>query len=239
MSVVSVSWNGSKRLIIHFESINALTVLDFSSYFCLIFSTDISLNPLSLLDFLKDIIKLLKDRKYTFGFELLNEPEVFEVSHYQKVGQYHDYMIKCLRKITDKLLFFCWALPHDVSDNPLLQAQTTPTIRDNVIYDGHSYPPSLERTLYFALIRLLMKNVSLYIGEFNSGYTKGTTLTQKQIYQYLKMFKKVGTCGWALWRWSYMEDLNIPAFNLTKVVKDSILPGRYFMYLINVLKNCH
>jgi hypothetical protein len=41
--VVRVSWNGSERLIVHFESINALTVLDFSSYFCLIFSTDIRL----------------------------------------------------------------------------------------------------------------------------------------------------------------------------------------------------
>jgi hypothetical protein len=46
------------------------------------------------------------------------------------------------------------------------------------------------------------------------------------------MFKRVGTCGWALWRWSYMEDLNIPAFNPTKVVKDSIQPGPYFITLL-------
>jgi hypothetical protein len=185
------------------------------------------------LDYLKDIIKLLKDRKYTFGFEVLNEPEVFEVSHYRKVGQYHDYMIKELREITDKPLFFCWALPRGVSDNPLLHVQTAPTIRDNVIYDGHSYPPSISRMIYFKLICLLMRNIPLYIGEFNSGYTNGSTLTQEQFSQYVKRFKNFGTCGWAFWRWSYIEDQNIPAFNLTKVINNRIQPGPNFKYFLD------
>ena len=69
---------------------------------------------------------------------------MFEISHYRKVGHYHDYMIKELRKLTDKQLLFCWALPHGVIDNPVLQALTRPTTKENVIYDGHSYPPSLS-----------------------------------------------------------------------------------------------
>jgi hypothetical protein len=44
------------------------------------------------LDYLKDIVKLLKNRKSTFGFQ------VFGVTHYVKVGRYHDYMIKQLRR---------------------------------------------------------------------------------------------------------------------------------------------
>ena len=43
------------------------------------------------LDYLKKIVNLLKDRKSTLGFEILNEPEVFSLSHYRKVGHYHDY----------------------------------------------------------------------------------------------------------------------------------------------------
>jgi hypothetical protein len=70
------------------------------------------------LDYLKravKLLKLLKHRKSTFGFEILNEPEVYSISHYRKVGHYHDYMIKELRKITEKPLFFCWALPRKVN----------------------------------------------------------------------------------------------------------------------------
>jgi hypothetical protein len=57
--------------------------------------------------YLKDIVKVLDNGKSTFGFEILNEPEVFRASDYMKVGQYHDYVIKELRKITRKPLLFC------------------------------------------------------------------------------------------------------------------------------------
>ena len=49
-----------------------------------------------------------------------------------------------------------------------------------------------------------MGDIPLYMGEFNSGFTPGTTLTQKQFSEYVKRFKKFRTCGWALWRWSYI-----------------------------------
>jgi hypothetical protein len=187
--------------------------------------------------YLKDIINLLKNRKSTFGFEVLNEPEIFNILHYRQVGKYHDCMISRLRKITDKPLLFCWVLSHMVIDNPLLQTLARPTKKDNIIYDGHPYPPSVTRMIYFRLISLLMRNIPLYIGEFNSGYSRGITLTEKQFSTYIRRFKSFGTCGCALWRWSYVEDRNIPAFNLAKVVKGVIQPGLYFNYFLNALKN--
>ncbi len=184
------------------------------------------------LEYLKKIVNLLKDRKSTLGFEILNEPEVFSLSHSRMVGHYHDYMIRELRKITDKPLLFCWALPHGVFDNPLLQALVRPSTKDNnIIYDGHAYPPSLSRMIYFKSITALMGNIPLYMGEFNSGYTNGTRLTQTQISEYIKRFRDFGVCGWALWRWSYIKDQNIPAFNLTNIVDNRIQPGTYFKYL--------
>jgi hypothetical protein len=58
---------------------------------------------------------------------------------------------------------------------------------------------------------------SVYWREFNSGFEKGTILTQKQIFQYIKRLNNFLNYGWALWRWSYVPDLNIPAFNLAKI----------------------
>lgn len=183
------------------------------------------------LDYLRNIVKRLDDHKSTYGFEVLNEPEVYRISDYRSVGRYHDYMIKELRKITNKPLMFCWALPRGkVIDNPLLQSLVSPAIRDNILYDGHSYPPSLSRMMYFRLISLLMGNIPIYMGEFNSGFTYGTTLTQEQLSEYVNRFRKFGIYGWALWRWSYREDRNIPAFNLTRIIDNRIQPGPLFKH---------
>ena len=75
-----------------------------------------------------------------------------------------------------------------------------------------------------------MGNISLYMGEFNSGFTNGTTLTQNQVYKYIERFKSFATYGCALWRWSYIQDQNIPAFNLTKIVDNRIQAGSSFKY---------
>lgn len=74
------------------------------------------------------------------------------------------------------------------------------------------------------------------MGEFNSGFTNGTTLTQNQIYETIETFKSFATYEWALWRWSYIQDQNIPPFNLTNIVDNRIQPEVYFNYLINATK---
>jgi hypothetical protein len=74
------------------------------------------------------------------------------------------------------------------------------------------------------------------MGEFNSGFTNATTLTQNQVYEYIERLKFFATYRWALWRWSYIQDHNIPAFNLTNIIDNRIRPGIYFNYLINATR---
>jgi hypothetical protein len=52
------------------------------------------------------VIKRLKDKNSTLGFEILNEPQVFRQVDFRKVGNYHDHIIKNISAITDKTLFF-------------------------------------------------------------------------------------------------------------------------------------
>jgi hypothetical protein len=189
------------------------------------------------LDYLSTVVKYINNRGSTFGFEILNEPEIFKLAHYRQVGKYHSYMLSDLRKITGKSLLFCWALPHGVIDNPASQALVRPTCTDNnIIYDGHAYPPSLSRMLYFKSIALMMGNVPIYMGEINSGFTENTVMTQDQVYEYLKRLKRFGSQGWAFWIWSYVHDYNIPAFNMVITDNNRIRPGIYFSYLANAIK---
>jgi hypothetical protein len=80
------------------------------------------------------------------------------------------------------------------------------------------------------------KKIPLYLGEFNSGYMKGNTLSESQIFEYIKRSKRFGTCGWAIWRWSYLQDQTIPAFNFAEIANDEIKPGVLFNYLVKALK---
>jgi len=186
--------------------------------------------------FLLKIVKLLDSRRSTFGFELLNEPAVFSFSHYRKIRTYYDYLIDNLRKVTNKPIFFCWAPPHGLVDTPIQQAMASPTNKQNIIFDCHPYPPSYTYILYFKLTsRLIGKNVPLYIGEFNSGKRFGSTL--RQISSYTKRLNTLGTLGWALWRWSYIKDQNIPAFNLTRIPNDRIEPNESFKSFIALQKS--
>jgi hypothetical protein len=81
-----------------------------------------------------------------------------------------------------------------------------------------------------------MGNVPLYMGEINSGFTKNTVLTQDQVCEYLKRLERFGSQGWAFWRWSYIHDYNIPAFNMAITDNNRIRPGIYFSYLKNAIE---
>jgi hypothetical protein len=132
----------------------------------------------------------------------------------RKLSRIHGQRIK---EYNNKPLFFSWVLSHTIIDNSFLQTKVSPVTRSNIIYDGYVYPPSFFRVLYFRVIAFLVRNITLYIGEFNSGFEQGTVLTQKQIFQYIKRLNNFLNYGWALCRWSYIPDLNIPAFDLAKI----------------------
>lgn len=187
--------------------------------------------------YLLDFIELIKDHKSTYGFELLNEPAVFALSHYKRIRIYYDYIIKGLRKITSKPLLFCWAAPHRIIDFPTFQAMASPSASENVIFDCHPYPPSVMHISYFKLITFLIgKNIPIYVGEFNSNMKTGSTLSQSQLSRYFKRLKMMGVLGAAIWRWSYIQDQNIPAFNLAEVRNESIIPLEYFKYFVKAFR---
>lgn len=186
--------------------------------------------------FLNSVINQVRARRSTLGFEILNEPELYNIGHYRKIGIYHEYMVKELRKVTDKPLFFCAAQSHGLINTAFLQGFTFPITRSNVVYDAHVYPPTCSNLIWFKLNALAIGNIPLYIGEFNSGYTNSTTLSKTQLDGYIQLLKKFDVYGWGLWQWSYVTDSNIPAFNLTEIKDDTIKPNDNFNYLSKLIQ---
>ena len=82
------------------------------------------------MNFIKEVISYLENKKSTFGFEILNEPQVYRMSDYTVIS----HMI----------------------DNPLSQSVVTPNKNDDMIYDVHMYPPSYYNIQFFKFTSYLM-----------------------------------------------------------------------------------
>lgn len=184
------------------------------------------------LQFILEVIKRVKNKNSTMGFEILNEPQVFRQSDFRKVGNYHDYMIKNISPITDKPLLFCFAFGGTlgVINFPWEQAKTNPSanVQNNIIFDVHPYPPNLLTMGYYKLISSLMNNATMFVGEFNAGIRKWVTIDERQFKRYIKRLKQFKVYAATFWEWSYNLDNIHPAFNLTRVIDDKIYPNTNF-----------
>ncbi|MGN6708292.1 MAG: cellulase family glycosylhydrolase, partial [Candidatus Nitrosocosmicus sp.] len=195
----------------------------------------------SQLEFLNAVIDKVDDKKSTYGFEILNEPQVFRSSDFKKVSEYHTFIIENLGKQTDKPFFFSYVFSNSLKaiNFPWIQSKIRPTIKikNKIIFDIHPYPPYYIVLCYYKIISMLMKNHLLFAGEFNSGVKDNVTISSKQLRQYIKRFSNFSLYGATFWWWSYTPDNNHPAFNLIKILENKIYPNDNFEMLVKSIRN--
>ena len=100
------------------------------------------------------------------------------------------------------------------------------------IHIHHSYIISI----YYKLISRLLKNIPLFVGEFNSSIGENARISPSQYKQYIKRLNNFSIPGGLFWQWSYIEDARHPAFNLAKIVDERIHPNENFENYINAIK---
>ncbi len=187
-------------------------------------------------ELLQIVINKLNKKKSTFGFEILNEPQVYRNSDFKKVSEYHNFMVENLEKYTEKPFLFSYVYPNSIRSFgfPWRQSKTRPTIKtkNRMIYDIHPYPPYFIVLLYYKLVSALMKNDTMFAGEFNSGVKENATINPKQHSQYIKRLSGFSLYGATFWWWSYELDNAHPAFNLTKVAENRIYPNENFVNFV-------
>lgn len=192
-------------------------------------------------EFLKKIIIGLADRYSTVGFEILNEPQVFRGSDYKKISEYNDFMIKALDEYTQKPLFFSYAYSNNIQSIglPWRQAKINPSVKTKnpLIFDVHPYPPYIVVLLYYKLLSMLMQNSMIFAGEYNAGVGENITINSKQHSGYVKKFIDFSYYGAAFWWWSFKIDSSHPAFNLTNIAENRIIPNENFENLVKSLRS--
>jgi hypothetical protein len=193
-------------------------------------------------EYLEQVIRRVKDKKSTLGFEILNEPQVFRQGDFKIVGNYHKNILETLGTITDKIFFLCctnsaslFAINLPEEQAKIKPPSSTP-IRNKLIYDVHPYPPSFLTMTFYKTSSILMNNIPIYAGEFNSGTKKGVAISQTQFVNYVNRLKEFSSYGCALWQWSYIIDNYHPAFNLTQIINGRINPNDNFQNFVKSIK---
>lgn len=205
-------------------------------------------------NFLKKIIMLVDDHKSTLGYEILNEPQIHSSDQWEKVGKYNSFIIKHLRKVTDKTIVYSMNVPisfkiHSLDLTAQNLAKMAPANKKNIVFKISVYGIPLPNTYQGDKLNILTEagkiaGVPMYIGEWNEVSREEkinengnmtfqidpvkSNLDQVKADELIHEFKKIGIWGMAFWNWNYIAH-PAPNFNLIKVKQDGhIQTTKYF-----------
>ena len=212
-------------------------------------------------NFLKNIVKLLDNHNSTYGYEILNEPQIFSEDQWSKIGKYYKYMIDELRKQTNKTIVIDMTIPITFKNSSInLTSENMAKIipqDSNSIFKISLYGIPNDNNYQEQKLELLLNvskiaKIPIYIGEWNhvdrekkatiaNNTTDDTSkinasksdLSQEESDFFVNKFNSLKVYGWAFWNWNYV---NTPPqnFNLINVTKSGdILTTKYFYILKN------
>lgn len=90
-------------------------------------------------EFLTKVINKVKGYDSVAGFEILNEPHLFNKAMYDKLGNYHTYMANKIRGITDKKIFFDRETTRGFQRDPSLEHKIVPVGVSKLVYAAQLY----------------------------------------------------------------------------------------------------
>ncbi|MGI0015011.1 MAG: glycoside hydrolase family 5 protein [Nitrososphaera sp.] len=89
--------------------------------------------------FFSKIINKVDGYTSVAGYEILNEPHLFQKEHYAKLGDYNTYIAKKIRTITDKKIFFDRETTRGFQREPSLEPKIVPRGVSGLVYAPHLY----------------------------------------------------------------------------------------------------
>src|SRR5574338_564568 len=149
-------------------------------------------------NFFKQIIKKVDSYPSTAGYEILNEPHLFKSDQYSKLGDYHTYMAKKIRSISDKKIFFDRETTRGFSRDPSKEPLIFPTGVSKIVYGPHLYSVPNPGSQGLKQIKNIAnwaasKHTEVLIGEWGAD-------TKTDMITFLKTFKAYNF-GWTAHSW--------------------------------------
>jgi aryl-phospho-beta-D-glucosidase BglC (GH1 family) len=149
-------------------------------------------------DFFAKVVNRVDRFESVIGYEILNEPHLFSKDQYDDLGNYHTYMAKKIRGITDKMIFFDRETARGFPRDAASEHKIVPTGVPNIVYGPHLYSVPFSGSNAEKQIANFREwarewGVKVLIGEFSAD-------TQQETDLYLREFKE-NSFGWTYYAW--------------------------------------
>ena len=166
-------------------------------------------------DFMKKIVNAVDKHPSTLGYEILNEPHVYSIDSWQKVGNYNSFITNQLRTVTQKIVVFDRQASPGIGGpegiTPENMAKMAPSNKTNVVFKatlfGAPEPGTITGERFNTYVRTAqIAGVPLCFCEFSVkpyGSQKVSPLDQQQVNFFIQKFAQAKVWGWALWIWDF------------------------------------
>ena len=154
------------------------------------------------LDYLEEVIQRVDRFDNVVGYEIMNEPHLFNASQYEDLGRYHTYMAKEIRQVTDKRIFFDRETAWGFQRNPSLEYQILPQNVSGVVYTPHLYSVPYDGSQAEGQIKKFKSwseewGMEVLVGEWSARSQLDTDV-------FLSSFKE-NEFGWTYYSWRPTE----------------------------------
>ena len=220
-------------------------------------------------DFLTEIVKTLDNHSSTLGYEMLNEPQIHGDEQWEKAGEFNTYLVKELRKVTQKILVFSQQIPGSKSSEvievtPENIAKMAPDDKNNIVFKFTLYrlpePGGYHEDRFNTYLDASeISGIPVMIGEWNNVErvkveetdedgdktelykvdAEASDIDQRRASFFVEMFEESPIWGWAYWNWNYIPS-PVPPVNLLTVTQDGDMhPTKYFGILKNAVSEVY
>jgi hypothetical protein len=148
--------------------------------------------------FMKAVIDKVDHYDSVAGYEILNEPHLFNKAQYDKLGNYHTYMAKEIREVSNKKIFFDRETARGFARDASLEHKIVPEGVDGLVYQPHLYSvptPGSQGEKQLETFEKWAKDwgVEIMIGEWAVDTEEGTST-------FIENFRDKGF-GWTYYAW--------------------------------------
>jgi hypothetical protein len=185
-------------------------------------------------DFFAIVIKKVDSYSSVTGYEILNEPHLFDPSQYEDLGSYHTYMAKKIRSITDKKIIFDRETARGFQRDPDQESKIVPQGVSGLVYGPHIYSVPNSGSQGEKQVQNFKQWANDWGTEVLIGEWSGAA--QSDIDTFVKVFED-SDFGWTYYKWSPSK--NTDGTNLGNVIYESSTVPKtvYLKYLSNSIQS--
>jgi hypothetical protein len=184
-------------------------------------------------EFFLKVIERVDSYDSVAGYEILNEPHLFNASQYELLGEYHTYMANEIRSATDKKIVFDRETARGFQRIPSFEFKIVPQGVSGLVYGPHLYAVPFPGSQGENQVENFEEwaqdwGVEILLGEWSGE-------TQEEVDIFVSAFKDAGF-GWTYYKWSASKTTD--GDHLGNVLYESFRTPEtiYLEYLVNAIQ---